>query len=247
MDKRRVIRTLLLLALCLIGIPALIILCLTQWGNRRHLIVSTMVLIVTMLPFFLRWERKKPQARELVLLAVLTAMGIAGRQLFVWLPQGKPIAALVLIVGAALGPESGFMTGAAIMFFSNFLFTQGPWTPWQMAAFGALGMISGLIFYGRGLPPKKPGRRALFFGLFALFGGVAVVTVYGGLVDGSTLMMMGDRLTPENVLTVYSLAVPYNLIHAGATVIFLLIGGPLMFRVLDRIRQKYGLCENTAP
>ncbi|MBP5617856.1 MAG: ECF transporter S component, partial [Clostridia bacterium] len=231
MAKRTVIRTLLLLGLCLIVIPGLIVLCLTQWGNRRHLIVSSIVLTLTMLPFFLRWEFKKPQAREMVLLAVLTAMGIAGRQLFVWLPQGKPVAALVMIVGATLGAESGFLTGAAIAFFSNFLFTQGPWTPWQMAAFGALGLVSGLIFYGRDLPPKRPAMRALFYVLFALFGGAAVMTLYGGLVDGSTLMMYGDRLSAETVLTVYTLAIPYNAIHAGATVAFLLIGGPLMFRV----------------
>lgn len=236
MDKRKVIRTLLLLALCLAGIPALIVLCLTQWGNRRHLIVSALVLIVTMLPFFLRWEHKKPQARELVLLAVLTAMGIAARQLFVWLPQGKPVAAIVLVVGAALGAESGFLTGAAIAFFSNFLFTQGPWTPWQMAAFGALGLVSGLLFAGR---EKAPGRF-----LFALFGGAAVMLLYGGLVDGSTLMMLGDRLSVENVVTVYTLAIPYNLIHAGATVVFLVIGGPLLFRTLTRIRRKYGLYES---
>ena len=239
MDKRNLTRTLLLLLLCLVGIPALIVLCLTQWGNRRHLIVSGIVLAVTMLPFFLRFERKRPQARELVLLAVLIAMGIAARQLFVWLPQGKPVSAIVLVIGAALGAESGFLTGAAIAFFSNFLFTQGPWTPWQMAAFGALGLVSGLIFHHEWFSLRRPWARLLF----ALFGALAVMTLYGGLVDGSTLMMLGDRLSWESAATVYALAVPYNLIHAGATAVFLFLGGPLLLRVLQRIQVKYGLYE----
>ncbi len=227
---------LLLLGLALL--PAGIWLALSQWGNRRHLVVSTLLLAVTALPFLLRLERKRPQARRLVLLAVLIAMGVVGRELFFWLPQGKPVAALVLVTGAALGAESGFLTGAAIAFFSNFFYLQGPWTPWQMLAFGSLGLVSGLLFSGRKKAPSRLG--------FALFGGAAVMVLYGGLVDGSTLMMAGGRLNPAMVLTVYTLAVPYNLMHAGATTVFLLLGGPLLFRTLDRIQTKYGFTHQTA-
>ena len=238
MNGRKAIRIVWMLLFSLVLLPGMIVLGFSQWGNRRHLIVSTLVLAATFFPFLLHFERRKPQARELVLIAVLIAMGVAGRELFVWLPQGKPVAALVLVVGASLGAESGFLTGAAIAFFSNFLFTQGPWTPWQMLAFGSLGLAAGLMFSGRKKAPSRIG--------FALFGGAAVMILYGGLVDGSTMMMVGDRLTWEMIVTIYTLAIPYNLMHAGATVVFLLLGVLLMFRVLDRIQTKYGFYEETA-
>ena len=128
---------LLLLGLALL--PAGIWLALSQWGNRRHLIVSTLLLAVTALPFLLRLERKRPQARRLVLLAVLIAMGVVGRELFFWLPQGKPVAALVLVTGAALGAESGFLTGAAIAFSPTFSICRGRGRPgkcWRSARWG---------------------------------------------------------------------------------------------------------------
>jgi energy-coupling factor transport system substrate-specific component len=99
-----------------------------------------------MLPFALVFEGRGPKARELVVIAVMVAIAVVGRAAFFMLPQFKPVVAIVIIAGAALGPESGFICGALSGFVSNFLFGQGPWTPWQMFAFGMIGFFAGLIF-----------------------------------------------------------------------------------------------------
>ena len=92
-----------------------------------------------MLPFFLVFENRRPQAREVVVIAVMAALAVAGRAAFFMLPQFKPTAAIVIIAGVGLGAEAGFLTGALAGFVSNFFFGQGPWTPWQMFAFGIPG------------------------------------------------------------------------------------------------------------
>jgi hypothetical protein len=82
----------------------------------------------------------------MVIIAVLCGIAVAGRAAFFMLPQFKPVVAIVIIAGASLGAESGFIVGALSGFVSNFIFGQGPWTPWQMFAFGMIGFIAGLLF-----------------------------------------------------------------------------------------------------
>ena len=102
------------------------------FGDRKYTFVSILLLLEAMLPFALLFERRRPQARELVVIAVLCAIGVAGRAAFAMLPSFKPVMAVVILAGIALGCETGFLVGAVTMFVSNFFFGQGPWTPWQM-------------------------------------------------------------------------------------------------------------------
>ena len=99
-----------------------------------------------MLPFFLVFESRKPQARELVLIATLCAVAVAGRSAFFFLPQFKPVAAFIILAGAAFGGETGFLVGAVTMLCSNMFFGQGPWTPYQMFAMGLIGFLAGVLF-----------------------------------------------------------------------------------------------------
>lgn len=110
---------------------------------RSYYLLSLLVLLEIMLPFALLFEGRRPQARELVVVAVLCALGVAGRAAFFMLPQCKPVMALVILSGAALGAQTGFLVGALTMLLSNFLFGQGPWTPWQMVAMGLVGFLAG--------------------------------------------------------------------------------------------------------
>ncbi len=102
-----------------------------------------------MLPFFARFEGRRPQARELVLLAVMTAFAVAGRVAFYWAPQFKPVCAIVILTAVAFNAEAGFITGAAAGLISNMFFGQGPWTPWQMFGFGLVG------FFCRNFVPRQ--------------------------------------------------------------------------------------------
>ena len=77
----------------------------------------------------------------LAMIALLCALAIAGRVAFFFLPQIKPIAAVVILAGVSFGGEVGFVTGALSAFVSNFYFGQGSWTPFQMVALGLVGFL----------------------------------------------------------------------------------------------------------
>ena len=102
----------------------------TQVKGRWYYLISTMIIMELMLPFFFRFEARRPQARELVILTVMAALAAVSRVVFAFSPYLKTITGIIMITGIAFGPEAGFLTGAVAAFASNFFFSQGPWTPW---------------------------------------------------------------------------------------------------------------------
>ena len=97
-------------------------------GDRKYYIASVLIMIYSMLPFFAGFESRKPQARELVTLAVMCAIAVASRAAFIWAPNFKPIGGIVMITAMAFGPQAGFMTGSLSLIVSDMIFGQGPWT-----------------------------------------------------------------------------------------------------------------------
>lgn len=207
--------------------------------SEHYLIISMLIALLAMVPFFVRFERKKVQARELVLLAVLIATAVVGRAAFFMLPSFKPILAIVIIAGVALGKESGFLVGAMAAFVSNFLFGQGPWTPFQMIAMALCGFLAGILFqkyYAKA--DSFTGKRKL---PLLIFGAVSVFFLYGAIVDIWTILSLSSHPTMATVIAVYGAATYFNAVHAGATVIFLLLLGGPMLKKLKRVQTKYGM------
>ncbi len=217
-------------------VPGVIALGIAVWDNRRYLIVSLIIILLSMLPFIISFEKRKPKVRELVTLAAMIAIGVAGRAAFYMIPQFKPSVAIVIITGAAFGSGSGFVAGAMIAFVSNFIFGQGPWTPWQMEAMGVIGFLAGLLFC------RRDGRLPKLAAL-AAFGTVAAFAVYGLIADTSTIFTANSEVSWKMLLAAYSSGVIFNLIHAAATAIFLLILAKPLLKKLNRIRIKYGMLE----
>ena len=216
-------------------IPAIIAFGVIVLEDRSYYFVSLLILAVTMLPFLLVFEHRKPMARELVLLATLSALAVAGRAAFFMLPQFKPVVAIVILTAVTLGPEAGFLVGAVSGFVSNFFFGQGPWTPWQMFSFGIVGFLAGILAV-RGILPKK--RWAL-----CLYGGIATVLIYGGIMNFSSAILFGGKLTVKSLLAIYASGVPFDLIHGASTVIFLFFLANPMMEKIGRVQKKYGLLE----
>ena len=114
----------------------------SRLSGRAFYVTSTLVIVELLIPFFLAFEGRRPQARELVVLAVMCALAVAGR-VAIPIPSFKAIFGIIMIAGIAFGPESGFLVGAISALASNFFYSQGPYTPWQMMAYGAGGMLIG--------------------------------------------------------------------------------------------------------
>ena len=208
-----------------------------KFSERQFYIVSLLIIIYATIPFFLMFENRKPQARELVVLAVMCVIAVTSRGAFIWIPHFKPMIAVIIIAGVALGAEAGFLTGAITGFVSNFIFGQGIWTPWQMFAYGMAGFLGGFL-YKKGLLSKR--RIPL-----AIFGGLIVVTIVGPILDTCSLFTMTPIITKESVVAIYLSGLPINFIHATATVLTLLLISKPMFEKLDRIRLKYGMMEES--
>jgi len=235
-EKRKLSRRTVLTALAvLLLVPLTLFVGSVYLGDRKYAFISLLIVVETMLPFFLVFEGRRPQARELVLIATLCAVAVAGRAAFFFLPQFKPVAALVILSGVALGGETGFLVGAVSMLCSNFFFGQGPWTPFQMFAMGLIGFLAGVLFRKRLL-----GRSRLSL---CAFGGVSVFCLYGFIMNTYSLFQTQAVITLPALITSIAVAVPMDLIHALSTVIFLWVAGPAFLEKLDRVKVKYGLLD----
>ena len=217
----------------LLVLPALLLLGLHVFGHAQYYLLSLLLLCLGLLPFFVRFERRRPSARGVAVLAALCALAVAGRAAFFMLPQFKPVLAIVILTGAALGAESGFVVGAVTMLLSNLLFSQGPWTPFQMFAMGAVGALAGvLVRFGVLRARRKP---------LCVFGAISAVVVYGGIMNPATALLWGgEALNREILLSYYATGLPMDLIHAAATALFLWALAPTILTQLARLQQKYG-------
>ncbi len=224
-------RKIYLMVLILLAICILLMISTTVWENRKYYLTSFLMAILMMVPFVWRFEHKKPNVRELVLLATMIALAVVGRAAFSWFPQCKPVCAIIILVGIALNPEAGFIAGAAAALISNFFFGQGPWTPWQMLGTGLVGFIGGLLFN------KK---KVKLFPLL-LYGFFSVLLIYGLLLDTASLLMFPSEISWEALLAMYISGIVFNLVHAIATVLFLWLLKKAILSKLDRLQQKYEL------
>lgn len=209
--------------------------------GKSYIIVSLLLVMYSMVPFFASFERRKPQARELVAIAVMVALAVAARAAFIWLPNFKPMAAIVMVAGIALGPSSGFVIGAFAALASGFIFGIGPWTPWQMLSFGLCGLVFGALAK-QGVIPREgwSWKQRVFVGLG---GALFVLLIAGPVLDTSSVFLMLSSFTPEGVGALYIAGVPVNALQGAATFATLfLVGSPILDR-LDRLRQKYGLMK----
>ncbi len=219
----------------LLLIPLTIFVGVYYLGGRKYYFIALLILLETMLPFFLIFEGRKPQARELTVIAVLCAIGVVGRAAFFMLPAFKPVLALVIIAGVAFGGETGFLVGAMTMVASNVLFGQGPWTPWQMFSAGIIGFLAGVLF-------RKGWLRRSRVSL-CIYGAIASIVIYGGIMNPAAALIYARTLNWKLLLTYYVSGIPVDLIHAAATVLFLWLAAEPMLEKLDRIKVKYGLMD----
>ena len=202
-------------------------------GVYQTALLSLAVVLAALLLFFGRYEASSPRLRDMMPVAVLAALAAAGRVLFAALPSFKPVTAIAVVAGAVFGRRSGFMVGALAALVSNFFFGQGPWTPWQMYAWGLAGYGAGLLAQA-GLANRPAVVCAFGFAASLGFGFIMNCWTFLGFVHAS----LGVGL-----LAVCASSLPFDMVHGAATVAFLV---PLYLpwrRKLARIALRYGLGE----
>jgi prenyltransferase/squalene oxidase-like repeat protein len=190
---------------------------------------SFLILGPVLLAGFAWYERSRPPAQVVALVAALAALAIAGRIAFAAFPNVKPTTDIVIFAGYALGGAPGFAVGALAALVSNFWFGQGPWTPWQMAGWGLCGVLGAALALGT----RNAGR--LLLASACGFAGI----IYGALLNFSLMATYGGELSWEHFWVLEGRAIPFEVAHVLGNVVLALVAGPAMVRMLTRFRERF--------
>lgn len=224
--ENRRLRKFLKIAVPFIIIPVLAVLGSVAMFEKRHIIFSLAAAIFSLLLFSAGFEKKTTGSRRMVIVAVMVALCIVGR----FIPFFKPVTAITTITAVYLGSEAGFLTGALAAFLSNFYFGQGPWTPFQMLAWGLVGLIAGYI-----ADPLK--RHRLLLMIYGVLSGI----FYSFIMDIWTVLWYDGGFDYRLFISAVLSALPFTVIYAVSNLAFLWLMAKPFGEKLERIRIKYGV------
>lgn len=216
--------------LVLILIPVTLGLC-AYFQFDQTALLTMAVAIAGVLVFFLGYESSRPSLRQIMPTVVLSALAAAGRVIFMPIPNFQPVTAICVVSGAVFGRRSGFMVGALAALVSNFFLGQGPWTPWQMYAWGMIGYFAGVLADHGWFKYKA----AIY--VYGIFASVS----FGLLLNTWFLIGFVHPITLEAALLAYGAGLVTDAFHAASTVVFLLAIYLPWRKKLERIKKKYDL------
>lgn len=196
------------------------------FNEKSYIFVSSGVVASALLLFICGIEDKLVGSRRMVVVAVMIAICVVGR----FVPLFKPITALTMITAMYLGGESGFLVGSMSALISNFYFGQGPWTPFQMLAWGIIGLLSGV--FSKQLKSHKP----LLLVVGILFG-----AGYSLIMDVWTVLWYNGEFNVGLYLTAFVTSLPHTVLYAVSNFVFLLSLSKPIGEKLNRVKIKYGI------
>lgn len=245
-------------ALSICATPAILVVCALTNADQTALL-SLVVVLASLGVFFATYESSTPRLRDIMPTVVLAALAAAGRILFAPIPDFKPVSAIAIIAGVVFGRKSGFMVGALAALASNFFFGQGPWTPWQMYAWGLVGYGAGLLAAipakapkstdnsrlaecGEGRSSRKQPLIEQHVVIIYIYGFVSCL-IYGFILNAWSILSFYHAQASglAGILLVYATALPFDVTHGVATLVFLAALYAPWRRKLKRIKSKYGM------
>ena len=201
--------------------------------NKNYMLVSLFAAFISCIPFFICFEKNINTSREAVTVAVMIALAVAGRFIFTLIPHFKPVTALIILTGMYFGPDAGFMTGSLTALLSNMQHGQGPWTVFQMAVWGLIGFIAGLL-NTKGLLKNKF--------ILILFSAISGVT-YSLIMDIYTTISTESIFIIEKYLSYVIFSIPVMIEYVISNIIFMLVIEKPIGKKLIRIKTKYGIFQ----
>ena len=193
-------------------------------------IASLAILGLVLLAGMAWYERTRPPSQVVALVAALAALAVAGRVALSPVPNVVPTTDIAILSGYALGGPPGFAVGALSGLISNFWLGQGPWTPWQMAGWGACGLFGAVL-------AAASHRRLGRIGLAAACGLAGFA--FGALMDFSLMVTYGGEQSLDRFLALSARGLPFNVAHALGNVALALAAGPAIARMLSRYRERF--------
>lgn len=214
----------------LVAVPVVLGAC-AYFQVEQGALLTMAVALAAVGVFFASFEASRPALRQIMPTVVLAALAAAGRVLFAPVPDFKPVSAICILAGAVFGRRSGFLVGALAALVSNFFFGQGPWTPWQMYAWGLVGYLAGVLA-DRGWLDRLPVLYVY---------GFSSAMLYGLLLNSWYVIGFVQPFSWPAALVALAAALPFDVAHGIATVVFLAALYVPWRRKLQRIKRKYAL------
>lgn len=215
-------------ALVLLSVPCVLAIC-AALNIQSSAALTFFTAIAALLLFFVGYERSRQPLHVIMATVILASLAAVGRILLAPLPQVKPLSAIAIIAGATFGRTCGFAVGALSALLSNIFFGQGPWTPWQMYAWGLVGYGVGVLYTFRWF--QKPVMIYAY--------GLASGLLYGFILNGWFAIGFIHPFNMAALVTACVAGFPFDLSHGIATVVFLVILYAPWRKKLERIKNKY--------
>lgn len=194
-------------------------------------IVSIFLILIILILGILIFEKSRPKAKDIVLVAELSCFSICARSIFVFVPYFNPVIALLCLWGFVFGAKKGFLIGILTAFGSNMIFGQGPWTLFQCVAWSIPGFVFGLIGKTRLFKKYFWSKKECFFAGFVVF--VLVIFVVGPVMDLSSFLL-GDVKNFSVLKTVLIAGFPFNLALALSSVLTIFLCANGIFKILKK-------------
>jgi len=215
----------------LLIIPAIIYIGIVLYNKKLYNLISLLVVVVALVPFFISFEKRKIKLEKIVLIAAFTAITSLSRIIFnlaSFLPGFNPVTAIIILIGISFGKDTGFMVGALTALVSNNYISHGPWTPFQMFSWGIIGYFSGVF-------SKLLKKNKLSLLLFGMISGV----LFSILMDIYTVLSYDNAFTFKRFFVLAGLSIPFTITYVVANLLFLLLFSYLFLVRMERIIQKY--------
>jgi energy-coupling factor transport system substrate-specific component len=221
----------ILILVLLVGFPLL--------NTQHYLALSLLIMAASFFPFMMSFSKKNIISRELVVIAILASIAAVSRVPFASIPSVQPTTFVIIIAAIVLGPQSGFVVGTLAAIVSNLFLGQGPWTPWQMYAWGMIGLTAGLL--GKTWMMQNRLGRCLY--------GFIVGIAFGWIMNLWVVISLIQELNWPAILAYYSTSLYFDLAHGISNVFFLWVFGNSWINIIQRFKVKYGLfgTEGQAP
>ena len=218
------------IAILLLSVPISVLLAATVFSDKSYAYLSLVIVVVSLAALFISFEKKENSARQLIVISIMCVLSIVGRLVFAVIPAFKPVTAIIILLSMYFGGEAGFICGAMTALISNFYFGQGPWTPYQMLAWGLVGLFAGL------LAPLL--RRNLI--ITCVYGALSGV-IFSLIMDIQTAMWYTNEFNLAVYATKIGTSLPFTIIYAVSNVIFLLLLAKPIGKKIERLKIKYGI------
>lgn len=190
-------------------------------------LLSTLIVGVAIIVQFMGFEKGMGDSRQVAIIASLSALAAASRVVMAGIAGLQPATFIIMLSGYTFGAQTGFLIGAVNALVSNFFLGQGPWTPWQMAAWGLCGVI------GAGLGRNRDSFALIPFVIVSALSGY----LFGWIMNIWHWIAFVYPLSITTFLATYGASLIFDTLHAAGNAVFALLFGPSFYTILRRYKK----------